>query len=434
LSYGDNFAAFNYLMFDYFPGYNKFRSVTFAIIITLTGISLAGFVGLEKLIQQNTNAESIKKLFIAVGITGGFALFILIIANFLSYSGTIDSRLPEVYLNALLKDRKSLLTGDAFRALIFVLISGSLVWAFLKEKLNKNVAIGIFILVVFVDMFTITNRYFKDSLFEKATPQTKLQASPADQVILQNTSSGERVLNLQNPWNETRTAYHHESLGGYHGAKMQRYQELIEYQLQKDMQYAINQLQSGSTDLSGANGLNMLNTRYFLAGSAQNAAIPNNNAYGNAWSVQNVKLVNNANEEIEAVGTNNLKQTAIIDQSKFEIAGAKYSPATIKLKEKTPNKLTYTSISNGNSLVVFSEIYYPEGWVAKIDGKESPIFRANYVLRALEIPSGNHEIEFTFEPSSYLIGDKITLVFNILLILLVLFIVGREARFALKGQ
>ncbi len=434
LSYGDNFAAFNYLMFDYFPGYNKFRSVTFAIIISLTGISLAGFVGLEKVIQQKPSAESVKKLFMAIGITGGFALFILIIANFLSYSGAIDSRLPEVYLNALLKDRKSLLTADAFRALIFVLIAGSLIWAYIKEKLNKNVAIGVFILVVFVDMFTLTNRYFKDSLFEKATPQTKLQASPADQVILQNTSSGERVLNLQNPWNETRTAYHHESLGGYHGAKMQRYQELIEYQLQKDMQYAINQLQSGSTDLSGANGLNMLNTRYFFAGSAQNAAIPNNNAFGNAWSVQNVKLVNNANEEIEAVGNTNLKQTAIIDQSKFNIAETTYRPATIELKEKTPNKITYSSRSNGNSLVVFSEIYYPEGWVAKIDGKESPIFRANYVLRALEIPSGNHEIEFAFAPSSYMIGDKITLVFNILLILLVLFIVGREARFALKGQ
>ena len=426
LSWGSNFSSFNYFMFDYFPGYNKFRSVTFAIIISLTGIALAGFLGLEKFLTAENNKLKIKNLMITVGITAGFALLLIIISGSFGYSGSVDSRLPDAYRQALLKDRKSLLIGDAVRAIIYCLVAGGLIWAYIRSSFNKKIIIGLIIGLIFIDMFSLTKRYLNEDKFVNASTRKVLQETPADRLIKQNTGPGDRVLNLQNPFNETRTSYHHESLGGYHGAKMQRYQELIEYHLQPNMQSIIQNLQSGSRDFSSAHAVNMLNTRYFLAGSAENAAIPNPHALGRAWSVSNVKTVNNALEEIESLNNTDLVSTAVVDQSRFSVSGTDFTKAVVELQSKEPNKLTYTSKGNGNAFIVFSEIHYPVGWTATIDGEETDIKRANYVLRALEVPAGEHTIEFSFHPSSYFTGNTIALIINILLLALVALLIGRE--------
>ncbi|MBC6400536.1 MAG: YfhO family protein [Ekhidna sp.] len=416
LSWGKNFSSFNYFLFDYLPGYNKFRSVTFTIIISIFCMNLMGFIGLERLFNSEWNKDVQKKVLLALSICGGFLVLLLIFSGTFTFKGTIDAGLPDWYTEALKKDRKSLLTGDTLRTLMYLLSLVGLIWAAFRKNVKTSQILTGLIILIFVDSFSLSKRFLGEEQFDKDIVENHFKATQADQVLIQATGIGDRVLNLQNPFNENRTSYYHASIGGYHGAKIRRYQDLIDYCLGSEVQEAIQQLQSQSLDFSSLHVLNMLNTAYFYAGKQQNGVFPNQFANGAAWTVNEVKGVNSPEEEISALCRINTKMQAVIDQSKFELPAGNGS-GTITLHKKTPNKLTYSAdISEGEAFAVFSEIYYPEGWKAYINGEETEILRANYVLRTLSIPEGKHEIVFEFKPKVYANGNMIMLIGSFLIL------------------
>ncbi len=423
LSWGSNFSSFNYLMFDYFPGYNKFRSVTFVLIISILLMNLLGFTGLEKLFRQGLNKQTVKQLAIALGATGGLSLLLAMAAGLFSFAGAIDSRLPEWLVTPLQADRKALLQADALRTFVFVLLAAGVVWAALKEKLKLPAATFILIFLVLTDMWTVDKRYLDESKFTRNNKRTHFAATEADKEILKDKSLAYRVFNLVNPWNDARTSYYHKSLGGYHGAKLRRYQDLIDRCLGNEHQEVIASLRSeGTLPEAGKMGvINMLNTRYLVAGPSAQAVIPNPYANGNAWPVKTVQLVNNPDEELAATCEVDTKTTAVIDQSKFTVGQTTFSgQGQVTLTGYQPNVLHYRASLSAAALVVFAEIYYPEGWTATLDGREVEILRANYVLRALEVPAGEHEITFRFKPKVYAYGNTVTILSSALVVLLAL--------------
>ena len=424
LSWGSNFPSFNNLMFDVFPGYNKFRAVTMVIILALMLMPLMGFIGLEKLIEKGWNNETLKKLLIATGITAFLALFALLVTKPPSIEGA-----PTMLTDAILSDRKGIIQSDVFRTILYVILSFGALYYYLKSKISVHFLGAILALLILLDLGLVNSRYLNEGVYTKVTGKTFFNKTPADELILKDTDLNYRVLNLQDPFNEARTSNFHKSLGGYHGAKMRRYQDLISSHIVVEMQQIISD--QGLTK-SNNNVISMLNARYILAGLQANAVIPNPYANGAAWFVGNIRKVNSADEEIEALDQVDLKTTAIIDQSKFQVTEPGFdSLAQITLLEYAPNSLKYQARTNAAGLVVFSEIYYPEGWKAFINGKETNIIRANYVLRALEVPAGTHDIEFVFEPKSYFTGNKIMMVSSLILILVILaaiYILWKQAK------
>lgn len=434
LSWGKNFETVNNLFFDYLPGYNKFRSVTFTIIITIFAMNLMGFVALEQLVQREWNEKLKKKLLLLFGIGGGFLIALLLFSGALSYRGAIDGQLPDWFVQAIREDRQSLLIKDTLRALMFVVGFAIVLWAILKKKMNIGYAMLGLAFLVFVDSFTLTKRFLGAERFTKNPTDEFFRMTEADQLLAAQAGPGERVLNLQNPFNENRTSYYHESIGGYHGAKLRRYQDLIDRCIQNEMQLAIQELQNNSMNFSSLPVLNMLNTKFMYAGVQQNAVFPNRYANGNAWVVSSIVPATSPDEEINAICGIDTKRQAVMDQSKFNLPDISGS-GIIALSEKTPNKLVYSAdISGGTALGVFSEVFYPEGWRATIDGEEVDILRANYVLRALSIPAGNHEIVFEFKPKSYFIGNTVALISSIIVILLFLAAVGIEVKAMATGS
>lgn len=420
LAWGSNFSSFNYLMYDVFPGYNKFRAVSMAITIALITMPFLGALGLEKLFSSGLNRKTQKQLLIAFGATGGVSLLLVIFAGMFSYEGAVDGQLPEWLISAIRADRQNLLRGDALRSFLLIAVSGGVIFFMLKDKLSTILGAGLLTLFMFFDHFIVDKRYLNSTNFTKNANRTFFAANNADKKIKADQNTG-RVLNLLNPWNEARTSYHHQSIGGYHGAKLKRTQELIDYCLGNQVNEVINTLRGQSTDFSSLAIVNMLNTKHFSFGEEAANVVPNINAFGNAWLVSNVQQVNNADEEIAATCNIQSQNTAIIDVSKFAINGSNYSTdGTISLIKYLPNELTYeVNISGEQALAVFSEIYYEKGWTATIDGQEADILRANYVLRALEIPNGKHTVTFTFKPSAYHIGSKVATASSILLLLIV---------------
>jgi len=416
MSWGNNFATLNDLLFDYLPMYNKFRSVTFTILMTIISINLLGFMALEKIWANKSDKAFQKKLLMAAGIAGGFALLLIIGAGAFGYKGAVDDRLPEWLIAAIRADRKSLLRGDAMRTLLFVIGSGALIYAYLKDLLSQKVIIGGFVLLVFIDMISLTKRFINNDSFVKSPLKSTFHPSDADLVIQSSTNDGDRVLNLQNPFNDAITSYFHESVGGYHGAKLRRYQDLISHCLDSELSSTIAQLRAGNRNFNTP-VLNMLNTAYFKFGPAKNAVLPNPDALGTAWTVDKIIKVNSADEEISEVCGIVPGSEAVVDVSKFNVPKLSGS-GLITLQSRTPNEITYKAEINGNVLGVFSEIYYPKGWVATVDGKKVDILRANYVLRALVLDNGSHDIQFRFESKSYTVGNTISWVGGILCVIL----------------
>ncbi|MBX2969577.1 MAG: YfhO family protein [Cyclobacteriaceae bacterium] len=414
LSWGKHFHSLNYFLFDYLPMYNKFRAVSMAVVIALMAMPLLGCLGLEKLLQEKWDKKSQKNLLIALGTTGGLALLIAIIA----YVPALDlGDIPQWVKNAVDSSRKSIIRKDAFRTIFFLLTAGAVVFFYLRKSIGTVVFSGLLILLMVVDIMGVDYRYVHEENYIKKKRNNFFAETPADQLIKQDKTAPFRVLNLQNPFNEARTSAFHHSIGGYHGAKMRRYQDLITHHLQHEMN---DIMQAGNVTASNANVLNMLNTRYLLAGQTADGVIRNPHQNGNVWFVQDVIVVNNPDEEIQLLDSINTKTQAVIDVSKFSKPEFTYdSSATITLKEYAPNKLVYETTTATDGYAVFSEIYYPEGWIAKIDNNEVPIDRVNYVLRGLKVPSGNHTIEFSFKPILYSIGNKFMLGSNLLILLLV---------------
>ena len=421
LSWGNNFEVLNSFLFEYFPGYNKFRSVTFIIIISIFSIVLMGMISLEKLLLKPTqkNIGLFKK---SVLLTGLFFILILIISNFLSYSGAVDENLknlPNWFINNLIADRKDMLIYDTIRNLIFVLIFTGCIYLHLIGKLKSTFLMLILIFLSIIDMNLINNRFIKENSFMRKNKEN-FTLTEADKKILNNNLSKERVLNLQNPFNEATTSYHHHSVGGYHGAKLRRYQDLIEFGISNEINDVIKTIQNRSNDFSKLNIINMLNVGYFKFNNTSNGVIKNNFQFGKAWYVSKLEKVKNPKEEIEKLRNQNLKNTAIVDNSKFPNLKNEYnSDGTIITESYKPYHMIYKTSNLEDSFLVFSEIFYPKGWEVYVNNQPSNFVRVNYILRGLEIPAGENTIEIKFKPNSYVYGNLITKYSSLILILLI---------------
>lgn len=423
LTWGSNFSGFNYFMFDYFPGYNKFRSVTFAIVITLFAMPLLGMTGLQRLMDAGLTKANKKKLLIALGASGGLCLVLLLVAGMFSFLKDGESGLPAWFVNALRDERRSMFRADAFRS--FAFISGAFILIYFEVFKKLPAAFyGVLIFFVLMDVAAVDRRYFTKDNYQRKSKSAGIQLSAGDQQVLADKSYF-RVMNINGPMSDALTSYYHNSIGGYHGAKLKRYQDLYDSCVTKEFTSFISEAQQGRFDFSKYPVLNMLNTKYMLYGQNRENVITNLEANGAAWFVQELITVNSANEEIQKTCGIDSKTQAVIDISKFTISGlTPDSSAAIRLIENTPNRMIYESTSTTNGLAVFSEIYYPIGWSATIDGNEATIIRANYVLRALEIPAGKHTIEFKFAPKSFTAGNTITTVSSWLVLLILLGSIG----------
>jgi hypothetical protein len=432
LAWGKNFMSFSNLFIDYFPGYNKFRAVTMTLIIAEFCIPLLGFLALRDIFNgTTTKKEIIRGLKIAAGITGGFLLLVIILPGIAgSFLSQNESNLPAWLKTALITDRKDLLRSDAVRSLVFVLLSSGIIIGFIFNKLRKEYAIFIIALLVVLDLWMVDKRYLDADRFERpSTIQKTFTPSVADAFILRDPSQ-KRVLNLSNPFNDNSpTSYFHKSIGGYHGAKMERYQELIDSCIYPGLSMflasagnakSVDDLQTIFNNTPFPS-LNMLNTKYIIYNPGANPLI-NPNTLGNAWFVEKPVVVENANKEISLMNSFNPSKEAIISNTfKDQITKSSFpvqENEKIELVSYQPDELLYKYSARDEKLAVFSEIYYPAGWKCYIDGKESQYFRTDWILRGMVVPAGDHEIKFTFKPVSYYVGNKISLASSLLLILL----------------
>jgi hypothetical protein len=416
LAWGHNFLPLTNIFFDHFPGYNKFRAVSMILIVAEFCIPLLGILAFKKITDGSMKSDdSMKYLKWSIYIVGGFCLiFGLLPGLFSDFTAKADESLKDYpwLLSAIRDDRANAVRVDAWLSLIFILATAGLIWAFVKKKI-KDVSNVFFILsmLVLIDMWHVAKRYLnEDSFVKKSKAEQPFQPTQADLQIQQDPDPDYRVMNTTvSTFNDASTSYYHKSIGGYHGAKLKRYQELIENQISKNNQSVMN----------------MLNTKYFIFEPKQGeppVAQLNSGACGSVWFVKEIKLVANADSEINALSKFDPKQTVFIDERfKDYMNGfnANYdSTGTIKLLSYLPNDLNYESKSNTEQFAVFSEIYYDKGWNAYVDGKLMPHIRVNYVLRGMRIPAGDHKIEFKFEPTVYATGEKISLASSALLILI----------------
>lgn len=431
LSLGKNFSLLTNLMLDIFPGYNKFRDVKNIIVIEQFAMALLGALAIKEVYQRKISSEEFMKgLKYAFGITGGLALIFAVIPGLAgSFSGSTDAQYlqmgwPKQLVDALIADRQSALRIDAFRTFVFVLIAAAGLWAYWNNKIKAQYAIVLWVALVMVDMWPVNKKYFNnDNFTSKKEVAVPFQEMPVDKEIKKDKDLYYRVLNLQNPMADARTSFFHKSLGGYHGAKMKRYNELYSYAIEPETRMLIAGFEKPEGIDSVMNHLsviNMLNTKYFIYDLSQ-PPLPNNHALGNAWFVKTAKVVASADQEVTAIKSFDPKSTAIVNKS-FEKDLSGFSSGSgegeIKLTEYQPNYLKYeASVNSGSQLAVFSEIFYPKGWKSFIDGKETPHIQADFVLRGLVIPAGKHQVEFKFEPSSYYLGNKVSLASSILLLL-----------------
>ncbi|MEN8224435.1 MAG: YfhO family protein [Bacteroidota bacterium] len=445
LAWGKNFMWFTDLFLDFLPGYNKFRAVTMILVIAEFAIPLLGILALSKVFEKERDDQLLMKgLKYSVIILGGILLILLAIpgmlfnvnnpgdAGFLTQLG-FPSDMHNEAIAALVNDRIRILRLDAFRSLAFIVLSAGLIWLYLKKKLKMMYALAGVALLVLVDMWVVNKRYLNDDNFVRsATVENPYTPSDADKQIMRDPETGFRVLNMTlNPFSDASTSYFHHSIGGYHGAKLKRYQELIEMQIDPEMNRLMNVLRTSADPgqlqgvLGGLPVINMLNTKYLIIMTSNGPApITNPYAMGPAWFVHDYEIVENADAEIVSVGDIDPALSMVVDQRfSHEIDGSSFIPdsaASISLTDYKPNHLTYETHAATDQLAVFSEVYYPNGWNAYIDGEPASHFRANWILRAMIIPAGKHTIEFKFHPTIYSTGETISYASSILLLLLVL--------------
>lgn len=430
LAWGKNFMPLTDFFLEYFPGYNKFRAVSMTLVIAELAIPILAILALNTALNPVKDKKFLmKSLRNSIAIVGGILLLVLLFSgSSFSFSNPQDAKyMPEWLVNALMDDRRSMLRADTFRSLIFVVLSSGVLWLTISGKLKKNYAMIAFIVLILIDLWPVNKRYVNnDDFMASSRIDEVFTMTAADERILQDKDPYYRVLNLTvDPFADATTSYYHKSVGGYHGAKLRRYQELFD-----------TQLKAGNFKV-----INMLNAKYVIQqdNDKQPVAIPNREALGNAWFVSAYKMVNNADEELNSLKTFEPDSVAIIDK-RFEsqVKGLTLSPdsaAFIRLTSYEPNHLSYESKAASQQLAVFSDIYYDKGWNAYVDGKPVPHFRADFVLRAMVVPPGTHKIEFKFEPRSYFLGEKISLASSLLIVLLVIGGLAYEIRklFLQKG-
>lgn len=435
LAWGRNFSVLTDFMLDYFPGYNKFRTVSMTLVMAEFAMPVLAMLALKEIITGEIPKKEFLKAFkyTFFGL-GGLILFLILIAGSFDMTSAYDAQLRsqglDSIVDAIQKDRLSLLRSDAFRSFIFVTLTAALVYFMYLKKVKLNTLVILLSLLLLADMWPVNKRYLgsKDFVSGKED-KNPFKASTADLVILQDKDPDFRVLNLTvSPLQDASTSWFHKSLGGYHGAKIRRYQELYDHHIENEIKNLIGTFQKRpvpealDSTFATLAIINMLNTRYIIY-STDAPPLVNKSELGNAWFVSKIKSVANADEEITAAGIFNPADEAIIDiRFSNELAGLSLKPdstAKISLSEYRPNYLKYASSAANEQLAVFSEIYYNKGWQAYIDGQPAPHVRANYVLRAMRIPAGNHTIEYKFRPKSYFAGEQISLACSLLLVLLV---------------
>ncbi len=423
LSYGRNMESINYLLFDYLPGYNKFRSVTFTMALPIFAISLLGMLGLEKLLEQKLDKTTKKKLLIALGSTAGLALLLAIFAGAFGFRGIADNpQWPDWLKGGIIEDRKSAFRIDAFRSFIFIVLFAGVYYLHAISKISKSIAFSLFALLVILDISLMGGRFMNESRFLNTSEQSA-QMLPGDQFIQQNKNLGDRVIDLgPNIFYDARASRFNHSINGYHGARIRRFQELLDAKLQDERFQMRQDFQSGALNFENYEIVNMLNGRFVMANpTSPQGIVVNNEANGAAWFVSDIKLVSSPDEELAQTQIINTNETAVIDQSKFSgIKNSYQNNGTIELTEYNPGYWKYESNNSGDGFAVFSEIHYPKGFKVTIDGQEVDMLRANYILRALEIPAGKHMIEFRFVPKIYTAGSAVMQVFSILTLLLFL--------------
>jgi len=433
LALGRNLDGLNTFLFHHLPMYNKFRTPEMALVIPGFVFPIIAFWGLKNILEEKTDAKLLKKgLIWSLSITGGICLIIWwfpeLFFNFQSNYDDPQLQNAQSLYSALLQDRAHLASADAFRSLAFVVLSAALIYAFIQLKNKKQAAliVGIgFVVLTLADLWTVDKRYLNDSYFRKEKLDASYKESVADQEILKDKDLSYRVLTLYSPFQETSVSYFHHSIGGYYAAKLRRYQELIDHRLIKEIGIITQQktIDSVQQAFAFAPSLNMLNTRYIIYNPAQ-PPITNPHAFGNVWFVPEVRIVENADAEIASLDSINPLQTAVVDKRfagdlKGFTPAQPDSTASIVLDSYRPNHLVYSSKANAEQLAVFSEIYYDPGWKATIDGQPAPHFRADWTLRAMLIPAGEHKIEFIFRPEGYVTASYVSSFSSFFVLLLI---------------
>ena len=423
LSWGRNFMGFTDFFLDYVPMYAKFRTVASILVIAEFTIPLLAMMALKKLFDEPEGFSKYSKpIYISFGVTAGFCLlFALMPTTF--FDGFVSSSemralstLPQEHIQPLISNlvdmRTAVFTADCWRSFWIIVVGMVLLMAYKYRKLKAEYTIGAILVLCLVDLWQVNKRYLNDEMFvpqsEREAPQ---QMSQTDELILRDKTLDYRVLNLaSNTFNENETSYYHKSIGGYHAAKLRRYQEMIEQYISPEMQRLMNAVAEAGGDMTQVKGdsicpvINMLNTRYFIFPLQGGQTVPIQNPYalGNAWFVDKISYAKNANEEILKVGQIDLRHEAVADekfQAQLGDAVTQDTTSTVDIKSYEPNQLTYEVNSGKGGVVVFSEVYYP-GWTATIDGEPAELGRVNYILRALNVKPGKHEVVLSFFPKS----------------------------------
>jgi hypothetical protein len=432
LAWGKNFLLVSEFFFHHFPGYNKFRAVSMMLVVAEFAIPFLSILAFLKATDGSLEKKKLMKASkLSLYITGGFCLLTAILPSLFAhgFAGAADESYKQYdwLVSALRQDRELAVRMDALRSLFFILLGFGLLWAYVEKKIKSLANVSfILILIVLIDLWPVSKRYLSNDRFvAKSKAEKPFEPTQADLQIMADKEPGFRVLNTTvDPFNDASVSYFHRSIGGYHGAKLKRYQELIEYQISKNNTAVFN----------------MLNTKYFIISNPQTKQpIPqlNPDACGPAWFVKEIKTVANADSEITALSDFNPLQTAIADKrfaSHFENFDLQFdSTATIKLSSVVSNHLVYEYQCTSEQFAVLSEIFYDKGWNAYLDGNLMPHIRVNYVLRGMRVPAGKHTIEFKFEPSVYRNGERIALISSSILLLLFFGLIVTESRKHLRS-
>lgn len=459
LSWGKNFMPLTDFFIDYVPMYNKFRAVSSILVIAEFTIPLLAVFALKKILEE----PQVLRDKVALGVSSVLTLgvsFLLWMAPGSFSAGFIPAQeaqmlqqavdggmIPAGELNGILANlgemRAALVQADALRSFLIIAIGLLLLMLYATGKLRQSLTVGGIAVLCLVDLWSVNKRYLNDGQFvPKSVQTTTFNKTPTDETILKDPALDYRVLNLaSNTFNESNTSYWHKSVGGYHPAKLRRYQEMIERHIAPEMQAAYSEIaraggEMDSVDASKFRVLNMLNTRYFIlpAGQqGQTVPILNPYAYGNAWFVDWVQYVDNANEEIDALHTADPAGTAVVD-ARFKEAlkglteSHRDSLSTIRLTSYEPNRLVYETRNSGDAVAVFSEIYYPDGWQVTVDGQPATLGRADYILRALYLPAGEHTVEMRFDPQSLHVTEGIAYTALALMVVGIMAVIWRQRK------
>lgn len=436
LSWGKNFMPLTSLFIDFFPGYDKFRAVSMILVIAGVCVPLLAVLALKAITEGTVTIEkTVKSILIAAGVTGGLALMFFLIPGLAgSFLRPDEASIPDSLdwlKDAIIADRKAMIRTDALRSAALIAAGAALVWFFIRKKIKLAYSLIGLSLLFLIDQIPVGTRFLGSSNFEtKRSSENSFAPTAADKAILED--QGEyRVLNLTvSTFNDASTSYHHNSIGGYSGAKMKRYQELTEANLTDEISSLIAMLKTSTSYEEAENVMknlgviNMLNTKYIIL-SPEASPLVNNHALGNAWFVEKVSLVENADAELLSVKTINPAAVAVVDRKFGDQVVVNDNPGspsdTIWLSSYKPNMLTYKTELAHDRVAVFSEIYYPNGWQAYIDDVPAEHFRTDYVLRGMVVPAGSHTISFRFEPSSYKTGNKVSLASSVLLLVMLIY-------------